>query len=157
MMLGLLASRICENGIFYEFDNSIEQHPVSRRNGILYTAVREAKARGGTWMNLPFQKMLSDGVKADRIIVISDNECNGGWGTPIQSLADEYRRVAGRDLWVHAIDLQGYGTQQFHGKHTNIIAGWSEKVLQFIKLAEAGADSLEKAIEAYEWEARKAA
>ena len=84
MMLGVLASRICENGIFYEFDNNIEQRPVSHRNGILYTVTHEAKARGGTWMNLPFDKMMRDKVNADRIIVISDNECNGGWGDPVQ-------------------------------------------------------------------------
>ena len=56
------------------------------------------------------------------------------------------------DLWVHAIDLQGYGTQQFHGAKTNIIAGWSEKVFEFIRLAEEGEGSLEKTIAAYEWD-----
>ena len=108
-------------------------------------------------MQLPFEKMIRDNVKADRIIVISDNECNSNWSQPVQVIADEYRRKTGNDLWVHAIDLQGYGTQQFHGAHTNIIAGWSEKVLQFIQYAEAGAGSIEKAIEAYEWEKPKAA
>ena len=69
----------------------------------------------------------------------------------IEALADEYRRTTGNDIWVHAIDLQGYGTQQFHGPKTNIIAGWSEKVFNFIKIAEAGEGSLERAIEAYKW------
>lgn len=58
---------------------------------------------------------------------------------------------AANDIWVHAIDLKGYGTQQFHGQKTNIMAGWSEKVLQFIQLAESGVDSLQEAIEHYEW------
>ena len=157
MMLGLLANRICDNSIFYEFDNSIEQRPISRRNGILYMATHEAKARGGTNMFLPFKKMLDDRVKADRVIIISDNECNDGWSTPVQTLADNYRRNTGNNIWVHAIDLQGYGTQQFHGAKTNIIAGWSEKVFNFILLAEQGEGNLEKAIATYEWEARKAA
>ena len=68
----------------------------------------------------------------------------------VQSAADEYRKATGNDLWVHAIDLQGYGTQQFHGPKTNIIAGWSEKVFTFIKLAESGVGSLEKTIENYD-------
>lgn len=157
MMLGVLASRICDNGIFYEFDNIIEKHPVSKHTGILYAAIREAKARGGTWMQLPFEKMMKDGVNADRIIIISDNECNSPWNGPVQKLADEYRRQSGNNLWVHAIDLQGYGTQQFHGPRTNIIAGWSEKVFQFIQYAEAGVGSIEKAIEGYTWIKRKAA
>ena len=67
----------------------------------------------------------------------------------MQVLADEYRRQSGNDIWAHAIDLQGYGTQQFRGAKTNIIAGWSEKVLNFILLAEQGEGSLEQTIAAY--------
>lgn len=151
MTLGLIANRICENSIFYTFDTGIEKHAVSRRSGILYAATHNARAGGGTCMHLPFQEMIDDRIQADRVIVISDTECNSRWSRkPVQSIADEYRRAAGRDIWVHAIDLQGYGTQQFHGTKTNIIAGWSEKVLQFIQLAENGAGSLQEAIEAYE-------
>jgi hypothetical protein len=46
--------------------------------------------------------------------------------------------------------LQGYGTQQFCGSKTNIIAGWSEKVLEFIDIVEKGMDGQVKAIEKYE-------
>lgn len=112
----------------------------------------ESRAGGGTRMHLPFEQMIRDRVKADRVIVISDNECNGGyWSSPVQKIADEYRRTSGNNIWVHAIDLQGYGTQQFHGAKTNIIAGWSEKVFDFIPLAEQGEGTLEKAISAYRW------
>lgn len=106
-------------------------------------------------MDLPFEEMIRSHIKADRIIIISDQECNRGttWYShkTMQALANEYRRETGNDIWVHAIDLMGYGTQQFAGKKTNIIAGWSEKVFNFILLAEQGESSLEKAIEAYEW------
>lgn len=149
-MLGLMANRICENSIFYTFDNDIRKAPVSHRSGILHTALN-ASCGGGTAMQLPFLKMIEDKVKADRIIILSDTECNGGWNKPVQHWADTYRQKTGNDIWVHAIDLQGYGTQQFHGKKTNIIAGWSEKVFDFIKLAEQGEGTLEKAIANYEY------
>jgi len=106
-------------------------------------------------MDLPFLQMISDNVKADRVIILSDNECNSGisWWRhkTVQTLADEYRAKSGNNIWVHAIDLQGYGTQQFAGPRTNIIAGWSEKVFDFIALAEQGEGNLEKKIEAYQW------
>lgn len=150
MMLGLIANKICENSIFYTFDTAIKKHPVSRRNGVLYTTIHSASCGGGTRMHLPFVAMIQEKINADRVIVISDNECNGGyWSKPVQSLADEYRKLTGNDIWVHAIDLQGYGTQQFHGKKTNVIAGWSEKVFSFIKLAEQGEGNLERTIEQY--------
>lgn len=107
-------------------------------------------------MGLPFMGMMSEHIDVDRVIILSDNECNrdDGWwcsGKTVQSLADDYRRKTGNDIWVHAIDLQGYGTQQFCGAKTNIIAGWSEKVFDFILLAEAGEGSLEKTISNYSW------
>ena len=150
MMLGLIANKICDDAVFYEFNHTIEERSISHRNGILYTCVHEAKARGGTDMRLPFHKMLNDKVKADRIVLISDNECNYGIRA-MQSYADQYRRELNPDCWVHAIDLMGYGTQQFCGPKTNIIAGWSEKVFDFILLAEQGEGTLEKRIENYEW------
>lgn len=160
MMLGLIANRICENSMFYTFDTSIKKYPLSRRANILETCYN-SRCGGGTNMDLPFRVMINDGIKADRVIIISDNMCNSGysmWGQkPVQSMADEYRRKSGNDIWVHAIDLQGYGTQQFAGPKTNIIAGWSEKVLNFILLAEQGEGTLEKTIAAYEWETPKAA
>ena len=146
----VLANRLCENAIFYTFDTELKKKAISTRNGILYTVFHEASAGGGTRMELPFAQMIRDRVKADRIIVISDNQCNSYyWSKPVGTLADEYRRQTGNDIWVHAIDLQGYGTQQFHGGKTNIIAGWSEKVLNFILLAEQGEGSLEQTIAAY--------
>lgn len=155
MLLGVIANRICDNAIVYTFDTSINKKAFSTRNGIICTVMNESHAGGGTNMDLPFSQMISDNVKADRVIIISDNECNAGisWWRhkTVQTLADEYRAKSGNNIWVHAIDLQGYGTQQFAGPRTNIIAGWSEKVFDFIALAEQGEGNLEKKIEAYQW------
>ena len=102
-------------------------------------------------MYLPFEKIMYDGINADRMIIISDNECNCGYyNKTVQSLVDEYRRKSGNDIWVHAIDLQGYGTQQFYGRKTNVIAGWSEKIFQFINIAEQE-DNIINTIENYQF------
>ena len=153
-LLGLMANQLCENAIYYTFDTQIRQEGVSHRNGLLRESMHMTYG-GGTNMYLPFQKMLDDDVKADRIVIFSDNECNATshWGDhrTVQCMADEYREKSGCHIWVHAVDLQGYGTQQFHGDRTNIIAGWSEKVFDFITLAERGQDSLVSAIQSYTW------
>ena len=152
MMLGLIANRICEDSIFYVFNNTITKINPSGRYGVLYACTKEARASGGTDMALPFEKMITDGINADRVIIISDNQCNENfWNKPVQAFANEYRRKSGNNIWVHAVDLQGYGTQQFHGEKTNVIAGWSEKVLDFIRLAEQGEGTLENTIENYVW------
>lgn len=151
MLLGLMANQICDNSIFYTFDTTIKKAALPGNAPILHEAL-DTHCYGGTDMGLPFRQMMKDKVKADRVIILSDNECNAGYNTPVQILADEYRRASGRDIWVHAVDLMGYGTQQFHGAKTNVIAGWSEKVFDFITLAEQGEGSLEAAIADYRWE-----
>lgn len=156
MMLGLIASRICEDAVFYTFDTNIRQHSTSKRNGILYSTMNELRYGGGTNMYLPFQAMKSQRLRPDRLIILSDNECNTGGGyyyrsNPVQAMADDFRRETGCNLWVHAIDLEGYGTQQFFGGRTNYVAGWSEKVFDFILLAEQGEGNLEKTIANYRW------
>jgi len=150
MMLGLIANRLCDDAVFYEFNNYLTPVNLSKRNALLYSCVNEAKACGGTNMDLPFRTMIANHVVADRIIFISDNMCNFGIRTT-QSIADLYRNEVNRGLWVHAIDLQGYGTQQFIGPRTNIISGWSEKVFDFILLAEQEEGTLEKTIQEYKW------
>lgn len=162
MLLGIVANKVCENARVFTFDDEIHELRISTRMGLISTAIDQSHFGGGTDMRLPFQKMLNDHIQCDRMIIISDNECNShGWlyrwsngnkdGYVIQELANVYRCKVKNDFWVHAIDLQGYGTQQFTGPKTNIIAGWSEKVFEFILLAEQGEGKLVDRIEHY-WE-----
>lgn len=151
-LIGLMANRICDDSVFYTFNNSASKKQFSGDEPLLKTTT-EFRCGGGTNMAAPFEMLKSSGLKVDRVIVISDNECNSSawWSKPVQAVADDYRRATGSNCWVHAIDLMGYGTQQFAGPNTNIIAGWSEKVFDFIRLAEQGEGSLESAIQNYEY------
>lgn len=149
-LLGLMFAKNSADTVFYTFNNNIKKVAVSSRVNIL-AATQQFGCGGGTNMNLPFREMIDDHIIADRIIILSDNECNCGWNRPVQVIADEYRKKSGNDLWVHAVDLQGYGTQQFYGRKTNIIAGWSEKILDFIQLSEQGDGNLVSKIQNYNW------
>lgn len=136
------------------FDTSIKKIVFSSKSGIIAKAMSIPVLGGGTDLRLPFVEMLQYNIRADRLIMISDNEINSAWRwsgytQTCQSQADQYRAKINKDLWVHAIDLMGYGTQQFIGGKTNIIAGWNEKVLEFIALAEEGIETQVKRIEEY--------
>jgi hypothetical protein len=165
LLFGVMAARICEESVFMTFDTNLYHPTVSSRGGILQQCRSLQTSGGGTYMNLPFEYLIQNKVNVDRIVILSDNEVNsnliedrayyglrgGSSYKPIQGWADEYRRRVNQNAWVHAIDLQGYGTQQFKGNRVNIISGWSEKVLGFIPLVEQGADTLVKRIESYEF------
>jgi len=160
-LIGSIANKICEDALVVTFDTSIRKHTFSRNAGILDSADSMGAHGGGTDIHLPFQYLIENKLPVDRVVLLSDNEINRGlsyngygWygrrNKTVQQTADECREKLNKDMWVHAIDLQGYGTQQFIGNRTNIIAGWSEKILEFISLTENGTDSLMKRIESIE-------
>lgn len=167
-LLGAMASRICEDSVICRFDYSnakwgtfgekgycIEQY--GKYDSIIDIADRSFNG-GGTDLSLPMKYALEEDPTRkrhpfDRIIYFSDNECNNcfnGQNKPVQGMADKYRKQYNKNFWVHAVDLRGYGTQQFIGKRFNLIAGWSESVLPFIMLAERGISTLSDAIAKYD-------
>lgn len=165
-LLGAMASRICEDATVCYFDMSGKYSVANEHKGyriahygkydsILSICENNSFAGGGTELSLPMVFAISeDQARAirpfDRVIYFSDCECNrssGGLMKTVQGLADIYRKQYNPNFWVHGVDLQGYGTQQFCGERFNVIAGWSEAVLPFINLAEKGMGSLVERIE----------
>ena len=158
ILLAVLASKLCDEYIIYSFDTKIKPITIPPESGILAAADAIACDGGGTDITLPFTTMLENKIYADRIILFSDNEINccdnvfmhtRNRFPKCQELADKNRKEVNPELWVHAVDLMGYGTQQFIGGKTNVIAGWNDRILEFIKLAELGTDNQVRAIENY--------
>ena len=150
-VMGALVTRISDDAAVVQFDTSASVVPMIGLSVISDSDMVPASG-GGTHMACGFDCLKLTGFDADRVVVLSDNEVNGGgwWGNgtdTVQAKMDEYRRHVGHDVWCHAIDLQGYGTQQFIGGRTNIMAGWSESVLRFIGMAEAGFGSIVSEVE----------
>lgn len=147
-LLGVMATKICDESVIYLFDHAAYRKLISKNASILETTKNICFYGGSTNIAAPIQKMMDDGMKVDRVIILSDNQANCQKGTT-QSYMERYREKYDENIWVHSIDLMGYGTQQFYGNKINLIAGWSEKVLNFIMLAEKGTGSLIKTISDY--------
>ncbi|MEX0595942.1 MAG: hypothetical protein WD512_05520, partial [Candidatus Paceibacterota bacterium] len=104
---------------------------------------------GGTDFNSIFR---ATDKKYDRIIILSDMQ---GWkdgyyhgGAPNQSFAN-YKKRIGANPFVYSFDLQGYGTLEFPENNVFCIAGWSEKILEVMKLLEEDRNALVNKIESY--------
>ena len=151
-LLGCIANRICEDAVIVTFDTSLKEYVHSSRSGILSSTNRMWNCGGGTNLRLPMMKILKSGEYFDRMIMLSDNEINcsfSGFNKTCMSDVNKYRKTVNPNFWVHAIDLMGYGTQQYIGDKTNIIAGWSERALEFINTAESGLGGIVQAIMSY--------
>lgn len=158
VLIGVLASRICDdavvcyfdwNGWYGHRDDGYTIRTYAQDENVFSAMAQARKNGGGTEMRLPMEYALkTKGKPFDRVIYLSDNECNRGRGT-VQSYADQYRKERNPNFWVHAIDLQGYGTQQFIGNKFNLIAGWSDAVLPFVNMAEQGIGNMVQKVENY--------
>ena len=107
-LLAAMASYICEDAIVYTFDTSIKKIVFSSKAGIITKAMSIPNLGGGTNLRLPLLAMLQHNIRADRLIMISDNEINSGWqgfSQTCQPLADQYRAKINKAFWAHAIDL----------------------------------------------------
>jgi len=164
-VLAAMANQICEESIVITFDTSTNRVNFSTKNGIIANAKSIPVNGGGTLLALPLVDLISNKTKVDRIILLSDNEVNRGFdfffsfenydceqefkNSSCQSLLERYKKEINPDVIFHAVDLQGYGTQQFKGKNVNIVSGWNEKIFDFMHLAEQGFGKLVEIIELY--------
>jgi len=144
-VLGAMVAHVADDAYVCAFDNHAKVVPMGGTS-VLSDVRMVPYASGGTNMKAGFDLLSKSGFDADRVVVLSDNEVNHGWGTDnrktIQSCLEAYRKKVGHDVWCHAIDLQGYGTSQFIGHKVNVMAGWSDAVLDFIGKAERGFDTI---------------
>ena len=160
-LMGAIAQRICEDAAVCYFNSASGTNKgytiahYGKYDSILDICAKTAFARGCTNMHLPMVYALTEDKATrpfDRVIYFSDNMCHvscGGLKT-VQSDVDQYREKFNRNFWVHGIDMQGYGTQQFNGAKFNLVAGWNEGVLGFINKAENGFADLIEEISRYE-------
>ena len=155
-ILGIIAHQICEQATIVTFDTRLENYQPNKKTGIIGNINDLFFSGGGTNVALPFQFACDNyHMNFDRIITLSDNENNVlitgnyGWNrnTGAQQLMKQYFHHNPKGF-VHAIDLQGYGTTQVcDNRRVNYIAGWSEQILTFINLFEQDKQTIINKIE----------
>ena len=156
-LLGSCVVRLSDDCWLYTFDSTARRVPVVAGASVLETMGHLRGCGGCTNMGAVFEAMERDRVDCDRVVVLSDNQVNARshssneYGKEaLQVHMDAYRRRVRHRVWMHAVDMAGYGTTQFEGADTTFSAGWSEKLLNFMVLAEEGVGNLEAAVEAVE-------
>jgi len=117
------------------YDTSVQKVKLLKATPILeMSKIMESLVNGGaTRTSLVFEYALQE--KFDRIVIISDNE---SWSEHnVQNVYDRYRKF--NDSFVYAIDIAGYGTIDIKSsKKVFHLAGWSEKIFDFMSVAEKG-------------------
>lgn len=132
------------------YDDRVKVLTVNDRVPVIELAkgIERSATGGGTNTSLVFQYAMQKNIKYDRIIIISDNESwqDSYYGNSTQGSYNEYRKIA--DPEVFAIDVQGYGTKDIQSPKVKHLAGWSDRLLDFIVEYEKG-NALVKYVENY--------
>jgi len=104
------------------------------------------------------QLLLERRIKVDRLILLSDMQCwdsKASWEGEYQSFAPnfrEYKNKVSPNCWFYSVDLAGYGkgVQVPQGeRNTVLMAGWSDRIFDFIANWEKDRTSQVKTIENY--------
>lgn len=107
----------------------------------------EKAARGGS---TNFHSVFQTARRAyDRIIILSDMQ---GWvgGYSPKSEFNEYKARYNADPYVYSFDLAGYGSLQLPEDKVFLMAGFSEKIFDVMKVLEENRNGLADAIRAVE-------
>lgn len=98
-----------------------------------------AKADGG---GTNFHSIFTEAHSAyDRIIILSDMQAWMGNHTPMAVLK-AYKKYYNCNPVIYSVDLNGYGTLQFPEQDVYCIAGFSEKIFDYIKLFDTDKQAL---------------
>jgi 60 kDa SS-A/Ro ribonucleoprotein len=141
-MLGAISKKICEESSVYLFASTVEEFHVSSMDSVMtnFNLLHSlmGKVGYGTETQEVFTKLIDEGKEFDRIILLSDMQTfDTCYKTPNQ-LFNRYRKTYSKNVRLYSVDLEGYGVTIFPEHDTGImlLSGWSEKLLDYIPIAE---------------------
>lgn len=148
--------------ILLSYSNAARPAPVDPDSPILANAeaIMRHSEPHATNAHAVFQLLKAKSIRVDRVIFLSDMQAwdssrHAFWGgssaETVQRALTHYRKHVNPDVWVHSVDLAGYGTSSFAPDNRLAqYAGWSERLFEFIPQVESGGEGLMAAIEAIE-------
>jgi hypothetical protein len=159
-LMAALGHALCDDPIVSVFGTHHAVVAVSRKDTVLTNMERLARTEvgGSTEAHLTLRYLRENRIRVDRVILLSDMQCydssgrgSSYWGGYSDgSLAEElrkYRSSVNPEVFMHSVDLAGHGTSQFpqDERRVALLAGWSERLLEFLPLVEAdGAQAVDR-------------
>lgn len=153
-LFGAMTDRICDSAIIGVFGQEYATVTPSKRASTLskMSDIRNVGVGHATHAYKAIQYLIDNNVVVDRIIVFSDEQVyNSGYSVTLQGEIERYRNQVNPNTYLHSVDLMGYGNTIVNeaDPRSNLIAGWSEKILDYISFYEKDMGSMVEAIESY--------
>lgn len=154
--LAAIFAKACENAYVYAFGARQLLLDVRSTDSVSTIIEKIQKAQGycghATYAYKPFYDAIEKGLKADRIVLLSDMQCytDGTYfyrpyerqaadNRTVATGLHDYRRRLNHDTWLHSVNLRSLdGTAQVSSdeKNVNLVSGFSDKILSLFLEAE---------------------
>ena len=147
LMLGSMAHQFCNISITGIFGDIWETIPMSKQSGILSNVIdmrgHEGEVGYSTYGHKVIEYLLKNGIRIDRILIFTDNQMwNSASDIQFAPAFIKYqRKVPG--VRLYSFDLAGYGTIEVpqDTKNVSLIAGWSDRIFDYIRMNEMKGDN----------------
>lgn len=152
-VLGAIVSKVCNDCDIVAFGGTWKLLPIGKRDGVLSITERILETNVGcaTEAAATLKDVTSKGTSYDRIILLSDMQCYGK--DNFAEVFLHYKASIGKKVKLYSIDLAGYGTTQTPEDEPNtlLLAGFSERIFQFIRIFESDKIEALRIIEDLPW------
>ena len=157
-VLMALSNKICDKSICGAFGDDFVITQLSKRS-IIQNAIEIADIEVGYSTNgfKIIEYMLNKKLNVDRLIIFTDCQLWNSdeydiYSNPngdFQKLWHKYQKEVNPNTKLYLVDLAGYGTTVFPEGEKNVvcIAGWNEKLIDFISMVETNPDTMINNIE----------
>jgi hypothetical protein len=156
--LAAILAKACESPFVYAFGSEMELLDIRKTDSVssIIEKILSAQVGGATYAYKPFYHAVENGLKADRIVLLSDMQCYGktpyfysdyqrriGADLSVSTGLRDYKNKINRDVWVHSVNLNAHDSSaQIAGdeKNVNMVSGFSDKILSLFLEAEGATE-----------------
>jgi hypothetical protein len=157
-VMGAIVSKKSDNPLVIAFADRAAIVDVNPDDTVMTSMniINKTNVGGSTNAWAAFELLNQKGIKADRVVLLSDMQCynSTSWGsyrtsTSVKTEWEKYLKTNPK-AQLYSFDLSALGTSQVPSVQKNVttLSGWSDKVIDYMTLVE-GKDSMEQKIKSY--------
>jgi len=165
-LFGAMADQICDKSIVGAFGEHFDTVDMPKRMPIFQKMMQfnNVNVGGATNAWKAIDWLIKTNTKVDRVMVFSDEQVYNtdhhyigySWGPKdksetLQAKMQVYRNKINPNAYLHSFDLSGYPTTMIPNDDpkSNLVAGWSEQIFNYIELYEKGFATMVDIVENY--------
>jgi hypothetical protein len=147
-LFGAMSGKICDDCVVVAFGAHAKTVGLNDYSSVFdnFEKIKNCNVGMSTDLYLAFDLLTKNNINVDRIIVFSDMQAYNSSGWYSSRTAEKsflnYKKTVNSDVVLHSVDLAGYGSSPFNTSGINLVAGFSDRIFEFMKYYEMGENKI---------------